>query len=33
MEWASQGFLEPLDRGVPLDPLVSLVQLAWANQA
>lgn len=32
MEWANQGFLEPQARGVPPDPLVSLVQLAWANQ-
>lgn len=31
MEWASQGYLGPQGRGVPLDPLASLVPLAWAN--
>lgn len=32
MGWASQGCLGPLGRGVPPDPLASLVRLAWANQ-
>lgn len=32
MEWVSQGYLGPQGKGVPLDPLASLVQLAWANQ-
>lgn len=32
MGWASQGCLGPQGKGVPLDPLACLVQLAWANQ-
>lgn len=32
MVWANQGCLGPPGRGVPLGPLASLVQLAWANQ-
>lgn len=32
MEWASQGFLGPPGRQVPLDPLGCLVLLVWVNQ-
>lgn len=32
MGWVSQGCLGPQGKGVPLDPLACLAQLAWANQ-